>query len=97
MSRREKRKYEDDDGRIVADMSGLSSPSMGGWLPPRRPGREKAQAQLQEDEHPLEDQPLTWRERLWCTLGALGASLLIGLAFLVGLGLVILLLLLLWS
>lgn len=97
MSWQKKRTYEDDDGRTIADMSELSGPSMGGWLPSRRPERRPVQPQSQGDERPWEDQSLTWRERLWYTLGALGASLLVGLAFLVGLGLVILLLLLLWT
>ncbi len=93
------RQYKDDDGRTVADMSGLPGSTMGGWLPLRRPKRPEApkEAPKEADERPEENEPINGRVRLWYTLGAMGASLLVGLAFLIGLGLVILLMLMLWT
>ena len=93
---------EDDDGRTVADMSGIELPSM--WLP-RRPKLDTTPAVPQREEtSPAEDRPwepkpgeLSPQDRKLYVLAALKASLLIGLAFVAGLGLVILLLLALWS
>lgn len=91
---RKPREYEDDDGRTIADMSGVSRPSLIGHLPRahrtsgepegRRPGA------LPEDEIPA-------KNRMWYMLGALKAALLIALAFIVGLGLLVLLMLLVWG
>ena len=38
---RKKRVYEDDDGRTIADMSGVEGPSL---LVPRSPGQKKTPA-----------------------------------------------------
>lgn len=91
---RKRREYEDDDGRTIADMSGVSRPSLIGHLP--RPHRTSGEAEghrptaLPEDEIPA-------KNRMWYMLGALKAALLIALAFIVGLGLLVLLLLLIWG
>ncbi len=75
-----KRAYDDDDGRTIADMSGLE---MG--IP-----RNRRQDQGEEIQ-------MSKGERRFYILGALKAGLLVALAFIVGLGLVIGLLLLLWK
>lgn len=95
---RKKRHYEDDDGRTVADMSGIgrqplfrpsgSQPRRGeGW-----PAEERGQGPREGEQ-----EPLTREQRRWYILGALKAALLIAGVFLVGLGLTILLMALLWT
>jgi hypothetical protein len=94
---RNKKVYQDDDGRTIADMSGVSRPRM---LIPGGPGQAKSRTPEPEQEQPhrpWEEQGLTRQERRWYMLGALKAALLIALAFIVGLGVVILILLMLWS
>lgn len=91
-----RRKFE-DDGRTVADMSGVGNmygPSlfsrMEGLRAKRMPKEEPAGALSEEDR-------FTAREKRWFLLGALKASLLIGFAFIGGLALVVLLLVALWT
>ena len=80
---------EDDDGRTVADMSGVASQPL---LIPGRPVGPKKQEHVPEeperDERPWEkNQDLMSKEdRRLYILGALKAALLIALAFIVGLG-----------
>ena len=89
---RKDRVYEDDDGSTIADMSGLSRPGLsGGFRKPQRPAAPQPE-EPQRDEPWREAEPLmTPEERRWYVLGAMKAALLIGLAFIVGLGLVVLL------
>ncbi|MBR5537546.1 MAG: hypothetical protein IKU58_06560 [Clostridia bacterium] len=89
---RKDRVYEDDDGRTIADMSDLSRPGMlGGFRKVQRPAAPQPE-EPQRDEPWREAEPLmTPEERRWYVLGALKAAILIGLAFIVGLGLVVLL------
>lgn len=86
MSRR--RDFE-DDGRTIADMSGLSGKdsdrSGPGRTAPKRPG---AMPEGWQDT-PWEDTPFSWKERFHYMGAALGAALLIALVFLGGLALVI--------
>ena len=89
MSKREK---WEDDGRTVADMSGVGGPSL--FLPralkkQTGPDAEKAQS----PQEPL----LQGDERRWAILGAVKAALMIGFVFAAGLGLVILLMVLIWT
>ena len=93
---RDKRDFE-DDGRTITDMSALERPSLFGHLPRRgkRPGQaEQTAPELFHEENKEQVDP---QIRKWYILGALKAGLLIGLAFIVGLGLLILLMLLLWG
>ena len=94
---RKERFREDDDGRTIADMSGISRPGMLGF---RKADRYSAGSQPRQmvPEQPGADEPwrepepiMTPEERRWYILGAMKAGLLIGLAFIVGLGLVVLL------
>ena len=91
---RKKRVYEDDDGRTIADMRDVTRPSM---FTPRSVNRTDADpGQPAKPDRPWEDGGLSRRERLMCVLGAMKATMLIALAYIVGLGLVIALLLALW-
>ena len=92
MSKR--REYDDDDGRRVADMSSVERPNL---LTVRRPAVEREAASGEEEaapkkpawENPAASMPKDDRRAfIW---GALSAALLIGIAFLAGIGLVILL------
>ncbi|MBR2879113.1 MAG: hypothetical protein IKC02_00405 [Oscillospiraceae bacterium] len=89
------KRYEDDDGRTIVDMSGVERPSMFGHLPKREnPVFSKPK---EKPERPWEDSGYNRSERRSAVLGALSASLLIGLAYIVGLGaLVAFLLYVLW-
>lgn len=84
---------EEDDGRTIADMSGISGPSI---LGARQPEGKMQRCEEQQESH-REVPPLRGRARWMFVLGALKASLLIGLAFLGGLGLLIFLLLQIWT
>ena len=81
MSRR--RDFE-DDGRTIADMSGLDAVGANA----ARGGSER-EGEGHREPGPWEEQPFTWRERFHYMGAALGAALLIAFAFLGGLGLVI--------
>ena len=87
---RKKKIYDDDDGRTIADMSGVGVPSpiFGGI---------RENPQQEETENPSQSFDMTRQERGAFILGAIGAGLLIALAFILGLGLAILLMILLWS
>ena len=91
-----RRRYEDDDGRTVADMSDLSYQTPFGFY-----GRSKKEPDPAE---PQEKKSRAWEEsglspamRRSFTLGALCSALLIALAFIAGLGIVIALLVLAFS
>lgn len=96
----DKRKYEDDDGRTIADMSDVTRGALGaGWLPLTGHEHRKKSYPIPEqkrEERPWEKSDLTVKERLMYTLGALKAALLIGFAYIAGLGLLIILILFLW-
>ena len=86
----------EDDGRTVADMSGIEHDSI--WLPRRRKqGHTPAQQPQQAADRPWEEDPqLTGKERLWAILGALKATLLICGVYLLGLLALLALLFTLW-
>ena len=77
--------YDDDDGRTIADMSGLD----GGFSNPF--GKKKKPSEPDQKQNPHQEPIMTKKEEFWYIMGALKAALLIGGAFIVGLGLVILL------
>ena len=91
---RKKRVYEDDDGRTIADMSGVEGPPL---FVPRSPGQKKTPAQPENKDRPWEDTGMTRKERRMYVLGAMKATMLIALAYIVGLGLLLALLLWLWK
>lgn len=86
-----RRQYEDDDGRTVADMSGVTG---GGLFLPRRREHEERETRPRRS---APDSPYTPGERWSAALGALKGALLIGFAYLGGLILVVVLLLVLWK
>ena len=73
-----------DDGRTVADMSGVEGPSL---IRPRKKDTSVTDGQS----------PYTPQERRWAALGALKAALLLALVYLAGLALVIGILLWIWT
>ena len=83
----------EDDGHTIADMSGI------GHAPMLRPHRRRAAAQTPElsNDRPWEQEPeWTAKEKLWAVLGVLKATLLIAGVYLVGLGVLLAALFLLW-
>lgn len=84
-----KRKEWEDDGRTVADMSGLDRPTLFGH---KEGGSRKKQQEASDGDYVT---PLSRGDRWAFLLGTMKASLLIALAFLGGLGLCIWLLTLL--
>ncbi len=87
MSARRREEFE-DDGRTIADMSGISRRSLFGVRPRETdlPTPQKTQQTLKNSERV----ELTREERLWAFLGMMKAVLLVGLCFAVGLALTIL-------
>ena len=90
-----KNDIKDDDGRVIADMSGVEKPIMFGFL---SPSFRRSRGNKFHGRFTMEDGvEMSKEERRYYILGALKASLLIGLAYTVGLGLIILLMVLLWA
>ena len=86
MSRRDS--FE-DDGRTIADMSGMESSGLFGRRPQSSQAEKRQPHGNEKERKPWEDAPFTWRERLHYMGMALGAALFIALVFLVGIALVI--------
>ena len=88
-------RFDDDDGRVVADMSGLERQPM---LLPRLPKRKKENtAATPEDAGAQQPElQLTAEERRSYMAGAVGAGLLIAGIFIAAAAIIITLLLLLW-
>lgn len=98
MMGRRRSAYEEDDGRTIADMSqvgaGFGSPKAhDGQAGGQRREREAAGS----EDRSWEDSALSGRERRMYIWGALRAGLLIALVYIAGFGLLIGLLLWLWS
>ena len=101
----------EDDGRTVADMSGIEHDSI--WLPRRRKqGHTPAQQPQQAADRPWEEDPppepandrpweqapdWTPKEKFWAVMGVLKATLAIAGVYLVGLGVLLAVLFLLWK
>ncbi len=79
-----KEKFE-DDGRTVADMSGIERQPL---ILPRLPKKKNAQDQ-NENETPWEENGMNRGERRAFISGAMTAALLVGLVFAVAIGAVI--------
>lgn len=93
MARRQKT-YEDDDGRVVADMSGVRRRNV--FLPQaiRFENRLKSSG---EPEKKAETEILDKKGTRYAIFGATAAGLLIAGVFIVALGIAILLMVLLWA
>ena len=89
-----KKVYDDDDGRTIADMSGLDFPkglSFRGVRPKKpEPEREEEQSENSTDR-PWEAQKdaMSREERRMYIFGALKATMLIAFAYIAGFGLLI--------
>ena len=88
-----KKVYDDDDGRTIADMSGLEFPGAFSFrgVRPKKPEPEREGDRSGTADRPWEAQKdqFSKSERRMAILGALKAALLIGAAYIVGLGLLI--------
>lgn len=82
-----KREAFEDDGRTIADMSGIAPQRA--LLPRRKPRKEP--------ETSGEGLELTRKEKRWAVLGAMKAVLLIAGAYLLGLGILLGVLFLIWK
>lgn len=86
---RDRKRYDDDDGRTIASMEGVERPSLMGHAPERvSPSREEGSGK------PLD---LTPEERKWAVLGALKAALAVGFVYLGAIVALVLLLLFIWG
>lgn len=92
-----KKKYDDDDGRTIVDMSDISRPPI---LVPRLDELTKKSKDANREEpvaKPQSDYELSNTERRAAVGGALSATLLIGGAFAAGIGILIFILSRLWT
>lgn len=92
-----KREEAEDDGRVIADMSGIDAPSVFSPFSLSKKRREGEVSEPAEKERPWEEDSLSPQERRMWALGALKAAMMIGFAFLGGLALVIVLLMAVWG
>ena len=88
--------YDDDDGRTIADMSGIERQSGFSFRSFSSRSSSKSDNST-EEEKPWEASPMPKGERFAWIGGALSAALLIGLTFLLGIGIFIFLLTVLWK
>lgn len=101
-----RKEWGDDDGRTIADMSGVGRPR---FFVPRTGDRESS---AQQNVDPVQREPkeqavkersweneseFTPQERRMYVLGALKAALLIALAFIVGLGAAVWIMIQVWT
>ncbi len=108
MAREKKQeKIYDDDGRTIADMSGVSAPGMFGHLPKGMTGSNRGKRDVSDTEKDgdhsknivkIEPQPpFTGRETRKYTFAALKAGMLIGMVYLAGICALIGILYLAWK
>ena len=99
------RDYDDDDGRVVADMSGIDDRSLvGRWLglpegkisQRRRELPESPQQMQAKRADPYGAGEMDTEERRFFIFGAMKASLMIGMAYLAVFAIVIGILVLIW-
>ena len=89
--KRQKKTYDDDDGRTIADMSGVEKPKpFGDWFPSLNTGPS-------EKEGDEKKEPIPRETRRAYVLSAVLASLLIAFVFAFFIGLAILLMTLFWK
>jgi hypothetical protein len=88
---RDKRVYDDDDGRTVADMSQVSRPALFGRMPEshKKTPRERPEEPQDRPDRPWEDHSMSRSERWAVIWGAWKASILIAGVYLVAFGLFI--------
>lgn len=96
---RKPKKYDDDDGRVIADMSGISRPGMflpgdSNAVPPSRPQEVEEE---KENLRPWEDTGMSREDRRAYMWAALRSALLIGAIYLVAFAFLIAFLLWIWK
>ena len=79
----------EDDGRTVADMSGLERPGLFGRRSRSSRAEEKYPDEREKERNPWEEAPFTWKERLRYMGVALLAALSIAVVFLAGIAIII--------
>lgn len=89
--KRSKKTYDDDDGRSIVDMRGVQRRNV--FLPQSIRFEER----LKKKEQPSEQELLDKKSSRYAILGATAAGLMIAGIFIVGLGLAILAMVLLWA
>ena len=92
------RQYDEaDDGRVVADMSGVERRSV--LLPRVRKKGVRAELQPVEEENTpaYEGELINHEQRKWYILGTLKASMMIGAVYAIGFLIAIVLMLLFWN
>lgn len=96
---RKPKKYEDDDGRVIADMSGISRPGLiRPGHPDSKPQPRPEQPEGQEENlRPWEDSGMSREDRKAYIWAALKSALLIGGIYIVAFGLLIVFLLWIWN
>lgn len=88
----------EDDGRVIADMSGVERPSLFGHMPGRHERRGTAPSAEHRSRAKREPAVrLTTKERVWLALGALKAGFLLSMVYVVLFVIVLLALSLLWG
>ncbi len=88
---RKRREYE-DDRRTIADMSGVERPNL---IMPHLPGETRPSQPAQQE--PFDQPGFSKEEQRMAVLGALKAAMLVALPFIVGLGLLVLFLIWIWT
>lgn len=105
---KDKRKYDDDDGRTIADMSGIDSYSLSDLRFIKKKSSQRgadkkdleadsAEDKDSEDTFDPNDLPMTREDRRLYVFSALKAALLVAGVFMGGLAATIAILLLIWS
>ena len=75
---RNKKTYSDDDGRTIADMSGVSRPNLWSFRSPFTSSDDTEPSQEKKPDRPWDTSgQLSRRERRMFIIGALGAALLL--------------------
>ncbi|MBM6775084.1 hypothetical protein [Olsenella profusa] len=92
MSRRRLEEDPEDDGRVIADMSGVERPSLLGHM--HRLVGTGAERKKPERKVWAE---LTVKQRIWMALGALKAGCAVSMIYVVFLAVVVLVLLAVWG
>ena len=88
-----RKQYEDDDGRQIADMSGLNE----SWYSYRIKKKPKKKMQSDDSEKTIENlPPLSKEDSKSLVFRAVGAGLLVGFIFIIGALLFILFCLFVW-
>lgn len=90
---RKPKKYEDDDGRVIADMSGLFRPGR----PDSRESRPPEPMEQEREERPWEDTGMSREDRRAYIWAAMKAALSMAAIYIVAFGLLIALMIWLWN